>query len=57
MTLLKWIETHEAEFHAPKDINVTVPLTQIMTAYAQQAGVEPEDMFPEQYASCEEDEG
>jgi hypothetical protein len=55
VTVLKWIERHEAGLHAPKDLNVQIHLTQNMTAYAQQAGKSPEDIFPEQ-SEKEEDE-
>lgn len=48
--ILEWIEQHEDIRHQPQDLHVTVPLTQIMTAYAQQAGKSPEEMFQEMYS-------
>lgn len=47
--LLKWIEEHEEQYHQPQDLKVQVPLMQIMTAYAQQAGKDPEEMFPHSF--------
>jgi hypothetical protein len=49
VVVLEYIEEHEYEFHQPQDLKVQIPLTQIMTAYAQQAGKTPEEMFPVQF--------
>lgn len=54
VSILQWVERHEEHFHKLTDLQDQVPLIQIMTAYAQQSGVSPEEMFPEQF---ETDEG
>lgn len=38
VVVLEYIEEHEAEHHKAADLNVHVPLIQVMLAYAQQRG-------------------
>lgn len=40
--ILKWVGRHEAQYHAPKDLNVQTHLVQIMLSYAQQHEDDPE---------------
>lgn len=50
--ILKWIEEHEYSHHQPVlDKNLIVPLTQIMTAYAQQGGAGLTGLFQDEKKS------
>lgn len=45
VVVLEYIEEHEVGYHKPTDLNIQVPLTQIMTAYVQQLGKSVEEIF------------